>query len=71
MLWFVYETGGGMEGHRKTWRFGIVWMMRLSISDSKQSLKANHSHAQQDPCSAVATGKAYSLKVHSLGKPDF
>lgn len=60
-----------MEGHRKTWRFGIVWMMRFSISDSEQSLKAHHSHAQQDPCSAVATGKVYSLKAHSLESQTF
>lgn len=59
-----------MDGCRKRGRFGIVWMMRLSISDSEQSLKAHDSHAQHDPCSAVMTGKVYNLKEHSLGKPD-
>lgn len=54
-----------MEGCRKRGRFGIVWMMRLSISDSEQSLKAHDSHAQQDPCSAVMTGKVYNLKEQS------
>ncbi len=69
-LWFAYETGGGMEGCRKRGRFGIVWMMRLSISNSEKSLKALDSQAQRDPCSAVMTGKVYNLKEHSPGKPD-
>lgn len=59
------RQGGGTKGCRKRWRFGIVWMMRLSISDSEQSLKAHVSHAQHDPCSVVTTGKVQSKGTQS------